>query len=81
MAKTGVASDPSRNGHSPNGHVTTPGQDPASAESSGSLLSRAMRGMAEQLQSRIPRADLDERDPDYIRERLPLMWLLASIWF
>ena len=29
----------------------------------------------------IPRADLDERDPDYIREQLPWMWLLASAWF
>lgn len=28
----------------------------------------------------VPRADLDERDPDFIRERLPLMWLIASLW-
>ena len=27
------------------------------------------------------RADLDDRDPDYIREHLPLVWLLSSIWF
>jgi len=40
-----------------------------------------MRGVAEQAQRRIPRADLDERDPDFIRERLPLMWLLASLWY
>jgi 1-acyl-sn-glycerol-3-phosphate acyltransferase len=33
------------------------------------------------VQSRIPRADLDERDPDFIRERLPLMWLAASLWY
>jgi 1-acyl-sn-glycerol-3-phosphate acyltransferase len=26
-------------------------------------------------------ADLDDRDPDYIREKLPLLWLLSSIWF
>ena len=31
--------------------------------------------------SRIPRADLDERDPDYIREMLPGMWMLASFYF
>lgn len=24
---------------------------------------------------------LEERDPDFIRERLPLMWLVASLWF
>jgi 1-acyl-sn-glycerol-3-phosphate acyltransferase len=39
------------------------------------------RGLASQVQQRIPRADLDERDPDYIRDNLPLMWLAASIWF
>ena len=26
-------------------------------------------------------ADLDERDPDYIRENLPRLWLLASLYF
>jgi 1-acyl-sn-glycerol-3-phosphate acyltransferase len=26
-------------------------------------------------------ADLDDRDPDYIREKLPLTWLVSSIWF
>jgi 1-acyl-sn-glycerol-3-phosphate acyltransferase len=40
-----------------------------------------LRAVAEQAQSRIPRADLDERDPDFIRERLPLVWLVASLWF
>ena len=26
-------------------------------------------------------ADLDDRDPDYIRENLPLSWLVASLWY
>jgi 1-acyl-sn-glycerol-3-phosphate acyltransferase len=30
---------------------------------------------------RVPAADLDERDPDYIRETLPRLWLLSSLWF
>src|SRR4051794_35321650 len=30
---------------------------------------------------RVPRADLDERDPDFIRERLPAFWLAASLYF
>lgn len=30
---------------------------------------------------RVPRADLDDRDPDYIREWLPGAWLLASLYF
>ena len=29
----------------------------------------------------IPPADLDERDPDYIRESLPRLWLLCSLYF
>src|SRR5215204_291016 len=38
-------------------------------------------GVAELVKSRVPAADLDERDPDYIRESLPGLWLLASIYF
>jgi 1-acyl-sn-glycerol-3-phosphate acyltransferase len=30
---------------------------------------------------RVPRADLDERDPDFIRENLPAFWLIASLYF
>ena len=45
------------------------------------LLSRAAGAVARQSQARVPRADLDERDPDYIRENLPGLWLLASLYF
>ncbi len=31
--------------------------------------------------SRVPKADLDQRDADYIREQLPGLWLLASLYF
>ncbi|MGH2868422.1 MAG: lysophospholipid acyltransferase family protein [Solirubrobacteraceae bacterium] len=66
---------------SSNGHVKdTDGADP-DAKSGGSLLTRALREVAHQAQRAIPRADLDERDPDYIREHLPLMWLMASLWY
>jgi len=37
--------------------------------------------LAGQLSKRIPKADLDERDPDYIRENLAGMWLMASFYF
>jgi 1-acyl-sn-glycerol-3-phosphate acyltransferase len=47
----------------------------------GSWLGRAVRSVASQVQQRVPPADLDERDPDYIRETLPRMWLLASLYF
>jgi 1-acyl-sn-glycerol-3-phosphate acyltransferase len=45
------------------------------------LVGRAASAVAEQAQARVPRADLDERDPDYIRETLPGLWMLASIYF
>jgi 1-acyl-sn-glycerol-3-phosphate acyltransferase len=40
-----------------------------------------LSGVAELVKSRVPAADLDERDPDYIRESLPRLWLLASLYF
>jgi 1-acyl-sn-glycerol-3-phosphate acyltransferase len=64
-----------------NGHMQGDGVKSADGRSRGSMLTRALRGVSDQAQKRIPRADLDERDPDFIRERLPAMWLLASIWF
>jgi 1-acyl-sn-glycerol-3-phosphate acyltransferase len=63
-----------------NGHVQVP-EDVEPEESRGSLLRRAVRELGAQAQRRIPNADLDERDPDYIREQLPLMWLIASLWY
>jgi 1-acyl-sn-glycerol-3-phosphate acyltransferase len=45
------------------------------------LTGRAIAAVAEQAQKRVPAADLDERDPDYIRETLPRLWMLASLYF
>jgi 1-acyl-sn-glycerol-3-phosphate acyltransferase len=45
------------------------------------VAARLAGALASELQRRIPRADLDERDPDYIRESLPRLWLLATLWF
>ena len=45
------------------------------------VAARLASGLASEFQRRIPRADLDERDPDYIRETLPRLWLMATIWF
>src|SRR4051812_18268259 len=42
---------------------------------------RLTRQAARALAGRIPAADLDDRDPDYIRESLPGLWLLASLYF
>jgi 1-acyl-sn-glycerol-3-phosphate acyltransferase len=76
MTDTRVADRASRNGHDP--HTTAIRQEERSLRS---LFSRALREASDQLVRRIPTADLDERDPDFIRERLPSMWLLASLWF
>ncbi len=40
-----------------------------------------IRALAGQVARRIPKADLDERDPDYIRDHLPLLWLVSSLYF
>jgi len=37
--------------------------------------------LTEAVTGRVPTADLDDRDPDYIREHLPALWLLASYYF
>src|SRR5919112_548764 len=57
-----------------NGSVNGNGGAPGLTES-------VTRALAEQVQRRIPTADLDERDPDYIRETLPGLWMLASFYF
>src|SRR4051812_13410864 len=48
---------------------------------SGGILGTVFGGIKNLVTSRIPPADLDERDPDYIRESLPRLWLLASLYF
>jgi 1-acyl-sn-glycerol-3-phosphate acyltransferase len=45
------------------------------------MAGRVVSAIAEEAQRRVPTADLDERDPDYIRETLPGLWMLASLYF
>ena len=45
------------------------------------VVGSAARAIAKAVERRIPTADLDERDPDYIRETLPGLWMLASFYF
>jgi 1-acyl-sn-glycerol-3-phosphate acyltransferase len=68
MAQTGIADRASRNGH-------------AKEQGEPGFAERLLGGLARQLQQRIPAADLDERDPDYIRDSLPRLWLLSSLYF
>ncbi|HWI08626.1 MAG TPA: lysophospholipid acyltransferase family protein [Solirubrobacteraceae bacterium] len=82
--QTRTASAHSSNGHEPDRsafgavHAERDDQD---AEPQRSPLERLVQTLAGALRSRVPAADLDERDPDYIRESLPGLWLAASVWF
>jgi 1-acyl-sn-glycerol-3-phosphate acyltransferase len=58
-----------------------PGGLPATPLSLAQLAGRVIGAIAEEAQRRVPTADLDERDPDYIRETLPGLWMLASLYF
>jgi 1-acyl-sn-glycerol-3-phosphate acyltransferase len=81
---------PARTETSTNGHgdaetarrsVFGGGPDELPEEAGGGLLGAVVEGVKGLLAGRIPPADLDERDPDYIRESLPRLWLLASLYF
>ena len=77
--------DPARNGHHKGGLNGNSGPEKNNGargkDGGGNAVSGLMRGLAGAISSRIPVADLDERDPDFIRERLPGLWLLASLYF
>src|SRR5919205_541476 len=69
MSQTGIADRAASNGHA------------REATDQPGFAQRLLGGVQRAVLSRIPAADLDERDPDYIRESLPRLWLLASLYF
>jgi 1-acyl-sn-glycerol-3-phosphate acyltransferase len=76
-AGRGTARESSANGAGP-----SDGRDlGADARALGKVLAAGIGSIAQQASARVPRADLDERDSDYIRESLPSLWLLASLYF
>ena len=91
MSETGTSRRGEHRGGSSNGgapKLADSGGVGAAARGAGGLMSslagaagRALGAVAEQAQRRVPNADLDERDPDYIRDTLPRLWLLASLYF
>ncbi|ORB31005.1 1-acyl-sn-glycerol-3-phosphate acyltransferase [Mycolicibacterium parafortuitum] len=44
-------------------------------------LGDVLEWVKHEVSARVPTADLDQRDADYIREQLPGLWLLASLYF
>jgi 1-acyl-sn-glycerol-3-phosphate acyltransferase len=71
------------NGHgSPADARRTLHDDSATPGAGGPPGIGTLAGLVRRLAGRaVPPADLDERDPDYIRETLPRLWLAASLWF
>jgi 1-acyl-sn-glycerol-3-phosphate acyltransferase len=84
MTEAGTAAhQAARNGHRKGAPI---GSGPGDGGGEGAdrepgLTERLIRSVTGALASRIPVADLDERDPDFIRERLPGLWLLSSLYF
>src|SRR5947199_10169607 len=57
------------------------GAVPSPLEAVPKLVGGAIGGIAKRVADSVPTADLDTRDTDYIRETLPGLWMLASIYF
>jgi len=72
-----------RNGHGSTADARRALQDDAATPGSGGPPGiGTLTGILRRLAGRaVPPADLDERDPDYIRETLPRLWLAASLWY
>jgi 1-acyl-sn-glycerol-3-phosphate acyltransferase len=81
MSETTSAARAAANGHRPEAKLRPAGADGETPAPVPGFLERFARGLAGSVTRRIPVADLDERDPDWIRQNLPLLWLLSSIWF
>jgi 1-acyl-sn-glycerol-3-phosphate acyltransferase len=75
-------SRPETNGHGdPDAARRATFGEPEPAPSPPGLLAAVGGAVKDAISRRIPPADLDERDPDYIRESLPRLWLLCSLYF
>jgi 1-acyl-sn-glycerol-3-phosphate acyltransferase len=67
---------------SANGPASRVGRNQAAtAGGNGGVPSRIAATVAGRVRRQVPKADLHERDPDYLRDNLPWLWLLASFYF
>lgn len=75
-ARGGIHGAPSRPG------LRAPGVPGVNlTRSAAGFVSRKAREQAYKLAGPLRPASLDERDPDELRDTLPLMWLISSLWF
>src|SRR3954454_17303306 len=79
MATGTLADQAKRNGRGENQAHAAERSDGRGGALTG-LVGRALASVQDAIASRLS-ADLDARDPDYIRENLPLAWLLSTLWF
>ncbi len=71
----------SSNGRGPEAAARAAAGAASASSSLAKMAGRLIAAVAEQAQRRVPSADLDERDSDDIRETLPGLWMLASLYF
>ena len=75
-ARGGIHGAPARPG------LRTPGVPGVNlTRSAAGFVSRKTREQLYRLTGPLRPANLDERDPDELRDTLPLMWLISSLWF
>ena len=55
-------------------------RDGEPGETVGALLGRTVDAVRQRAERTLT-GHLEDRDPDYIREMLPLLWLISSFWF
>ncbi len=60
---------------------TNGGPRQTNGQRDGGMLARLASTVQDQVQKRVPAADLHERDPDFLRDNLPWLWMLASFYF
>ncbi len=71
-------------GPGPPGHAppsTNGGARQTNGHREGGALARLASNVRDQVEKRVPAADLHERDPDFLRDNLPWLWMLASFYF
>ena len=80
MAETSLAGKARQNGSGDAEVDLEQGRDGRPAGGLGGLLGDALGAVRKRASKRL-RADLHDRDPDYLREMLPLLWLISTFYF
>jgi 1-acyl-sn-glycerol-3-phosphate acyltransferase len=78
--KTSLADEARQNGSGEAEVELDSGRQTRSPGGLGGLIGEAVGGIRKRISRRLT-ADLHDRDPDYLREMLPLMWLFSTFYF